>query len=100
MEKFSDALMKNLERFIEVEDISGVETIWTCCITCLGHLSALSHLVGQTVPVLRGSMDGLCDLSLDKLTSLSHEVCIQEYSHFDILTGVRIFVGFLRASKD
>ena len=80
--------MGNLQRFIEIGDSSGVGTIWTCCITCLGHLVALCHLVSRTEPTLRGSMDDLCDLTLDKLANLSHGVHIEEYSHFDVLTGV------------
>ena len=71
MDKFSKTLMGSLQRFIEVGDSSGVETIWTCCITCLAHLVALSHLLSQRVPTLRGSMDDLCDLTLAKLGDLS-----------------------------
>jgi len=37
-------------------------------------------------------MEGLCDLTLDKLGNISSEVHIEEYSHFDVLTGVRISV--------
>ena len=37
-------------------------------------------------------MDDLCDLTLDKLWDLSCEVRIEEYSQFDVLTGVRISV--------
>ena len=35
-------------------------------------------------------MDDLCDLTLDKLWDLSREVRIEEYSQFDVLTGVRM----------
>ena len=87
--------MENLQRFIEIEDSGGIETIWTCCVTCLGHLAALCHFISHAVPTLRGSMDDLCNLALDKLTSLSHEVRIEEYSCFDVLTAVRI-LGLLR----
>jgi len=88
--------MKNLQRFIEVGDSGGVETIWTCCVTCLGHLTALSHLIGQREPTLlvRGSMDDLYDLTLEKLGDLSREVPVEVYSHFDVLTQVRISLGF------
>ena len=91
--------MENLQRFIQIEDISGIETIWTCCVICLGNLAALCHLISQTVPTLRGSMDDLCDLTLEKLASLSHEVHIGEYSHFDILTGVCDLLVLLRMDK-
>ena len=84
--------MGNLQRFIEVGDISGVETIWACCVTCLGHLAALSYLISQREPTLRGSMDDLCNLTLEKLGDLSNEVHVEEYSYFDVLTEVRIFV--------
>ena len=87
--------MENLQRFIEIEDSGGIETIWTCCVTCLGHLAALSHFISHAVPTLKGSMDDLCNLALDRLTSLSHEVCIEDYSYFDVLTAVRI-LGLLR----
>jgi len=88
-------MIGNLQRFIEVEDSSGVETIWTCCVTCLGHLAALSHLIGQMEPTLGGSMDTLCDLTLAKLGDLSLKVHVEVYSYFDVLTGVRIFVDYL-----
>ena len=84
--------MRNLQRFIEVGDSSGVEIIWTCCVTCLGHLAALSHLISQ--PTLRGSMSDLCDLALNKLGDLSREVRVEVYSCLDVLTEVRILVHF------
>ena len=90
LDKFSNVLMGNLQRFIKVGDNSGVETIWACCVTCLAHLAALSHLVGQKEPALRGSMDDLCDLALNKLEDLSREIRVEMWSYFDVLTGVRI----------
>lgn len=92
--KFSDNLMENLQQFIKLEDSNGVGTIWTCCITCLAHLAALYHLISQTEPALKDTMDDFFDLTLVKLGSLSLEVHIEEYSHFDILTGVCIFAIF------
>ena len=89
----------NLQRFIEVEDSSGVETIWTCCVTCLGHLTALSHLIGQREPTLRSSMDDLCDSTFGKLGDLSNEAHVEQYSYFDVLTEACILAvlsGFVR----
>jgi len=80
--------MGNLQLFIQTEDSSGVEIIWTCCVTCLGHLAALCYLVSQTEPTLKGSMVGLCDLALGKLANLSYEVHTEEHSYFDVLTRV------------
>ena len=86
--------MENLQRFIELGDRSGVETIWTCCVTCLAHLTALSHLISQREPPLKRAMNDLCDLTLGKLADLSREVHIEVYSHFDVLTEVCIWWGF------
>ena len=88
--------MGNLQRFIEVGDSSGSETIWTCCVTCLGHLDALSHLLSQRVPALGSSMDDLFDMTLIRLRDLSREVRVEVYSYFDVLTGVRISVVFFQ----
>jgi len=85
--------MRDLQRFIEVGDDGGVETIWTCCVTCLAHLIALSHLLSQRAPTLRGSMDELFHLTLDKLGDLSREIRVEVYSHFDVLTQVRTSLG-------
>jgi len=92
LDRFSNALMGNLQRFIEVDDNRGAWTIWTCCVTCLGHLAALCHLVSQTESTLSGSMEDLYDVTLDKLANLARKVHIEEYSQFDVLTGVRISV--------
>ena len=91
--------MDNLQRFIETEDTSNVGTIWTCCIICLAHLAALCHLTSQTEPTSRDLMVDLCDLTLEKLGSLSYQVHTEEYSHFDALTGVRALVVLLRRVK-
>lgn len=93
LDGFSDALMGNLPKFVGAGDDS-VWTIWTCCVTCLGHLAALCHLVGQMDPTSRSSMGDLCNLALGRLGDLSREVRIEEYSQFDVLTGVRITVLF------
>lgn len=99
LEGFSEALMGNLQRFIRVEDTGGVETIWTCCVICLAHLAALSHLTSQTEPTLRDSMNRVCELTLRQLANLSHEARIEEYSHFDALTGVRSLAVLPQTSK-
>ena len=91
--------MRNLRQFIEIADASGTETIWTCCVTCLGHLAALCHFISQTEPTLRSSMDSLCDFALDRLGNLSHEAHIEEFTYFDALTGVRILVALLQMSE-
>ena len=91
--------MRNPQRFIEVGNSSGVEMIWTCCVTCLAHLTALSHLIGQTELTLGGPMNDLFDLTLNKLGALSRDIHVELYSYFDLLTGVRNSVAFLRMIK-
>jgi len=91
--------MGNLQRFIEVEDSDGVETIWACCVTCLAHLIALSHLISQKEPALRISMNDLSDLALARLVDLSREVRVEVYTYFDVLTEVRLLVVPPRMSK-
>ena len=86
--------MENLQRFTAIGDTGGVATIWACCIICLGHLSALSHLVSQTDPASSALMNDIYGLTLGKLGHLSLEVHIEEYSNFDVLTGVRIFASY------
>lgn len=82
--------MENLQQFITVGDTDGAETIWTCCILCLAHLAALSHLMSQTGSASGVFMNDIYDLTLGKLGNLSLEARIKEYSNFDLLTGVRI----------
>ena len=93
LDRLSSVLLENLQRFTKFEGSSGVETIWTCCITCLAHLAALCHLIGWMEPALNRSMDDLFDSTLNKLGNLSLEMHIEEYSPFDVLTGVRISVS-------
>ena len=99
LHEFCNDLIGNLERFIALGDNGGVETIWTCCVTCLAHLAALCHLIGQTEPAYSESMDTLYDLTLEKLGNVSLEVRIEQYSHFDILTGVSVSVVFPRMTE-
>ena len=82
--------MGNLQRFASLGDSDGAETIWTCCIMCLAHLAALSHLAGQADPASSASMNRICDLTLDKLVNLSLEARIEGYSDLDVLIRVRI----------
>ena len=99
LEKNSNALMGHMQRFIEMGDNSDVETVWTCCVVCLAHLAALSHVTGQAESTLRGLMNDLCDRTLNRLGTLCHEIHVEVYSHFDVLTGVRIRMGFSKRGR-
>ena len=93
--------MENLQSFVTVQDASGVEIIWSCCIICLAHLAALSHLMSQTDPVSSVSMNRLCNIALGNLGNLSLEVHIGAYgySDFDRLTGVGISRCFISSDE-
>ena len=97
--EFCNDLIGHLGRFVMLKDNSGVEIIWTCCVTCLAHLAALCHLVDRTDPASSGFMGSLCDRTLEKLGNVSLEVHIEQHTHFDVLTGVRILAISLWMSK-
>lgn len=90
LDTFSRDIMRNLQWFIGIQDTSGADMIWTCCVICLAHLAALCHRMSQTDPACSVSMNALCDLTLAKLGNLSLEIYIEKYSRFDVLTGVRV----------
>ena len=99
LDEFSNDLIGNLERFVTLGDSSGVETIWACCVACLAHLATLCNLIGRTEPASTKSMDSLCDQTLEKLGNVSLEVRIEQYTHLDVLTGVRILAVPLWMSR-
>ena len=78
--RFSNALMGNLQRFAEIANSSGIETIWTCRITCLGHLAALCHLVSLAGLAMTILMDNMCDLASTRLTT-SPTMCASKSTH-------------------
>jgi len=90
LDEYSSTLLRHLRWYIETGDNSGAEMVWSSCITCLAYLSALCELVGRTEPNASVTMNGLCDLSLEKLGQLTEDMRSEEYTHLDLLLGVRI----------
>jgi len=84
-------LLHNLQRFIGIGDNSGAKMIWSSCITCLAYLTALCELVGRMEPTASVAMNALCDSNLEKLGHLTEEMRLEEYTHLDLLLGVRVF---------
>lgn len=99
LDKFSSDLMGHLQRFLTLGDSSGAGTIWTCCVTCLAYLAALCHHISRMDATSVASMNRLYGLALEKLGSLSLEIQIEEYSHFDALTvkALKMVLGIIDA---
>jgi hypothetical protein len=82
-------LLRNLRRFIEIDDKIGAEIIWSSCITCLVHLSALCEIICRAEPTASLAMNALCDSNLEKLGRLTEDMRVEEYTYLDLLLGVR-----------
>ena len=64
------------------------------CITCLAYLTALCELAGRTETTADLEMNDLCDSNLEKLGRLTEDMQLGEYTHLDLLLGVRIPPGW------
>lgn len=94
LDGYSDALLHNLRRFIDIDDNIGAEIIWSSCITCIAHLSALCEFIGRTDPTANVAMNSLCDSNLEKLGQLTEDLRVEEYTNLDLLLGVRTYTTF------
>lgn len=94
LDGYTDVLQRNLQRFLGDGDNIGAEIIWSSCIACLAHLSALCELIGRTEPTA-SKMSCLCDSSLEKLGRLTEDMKLEEYTYLDLLLGVRTHNTFL-----
>jgi hypothetical protein len=88
LDGYSDTLLLNLQRFIEIGDKSGAETIWSSCITCLAYLTTLCEFIGRTEPTASLAMNALCDSNLEKLGHLTEDMRLEDYTYLDLLLGV------------
>jgi len=89
LDEYSNALLQNIRRFIEIGDSRGAEIIQSSCVGCLAHLAVLCDLVGRLEHNSKPQMDAVCDSSLVRLGHLTQEMDFDEYSHFDVLLRVR-----------
>lgn len=89
LDEYSETLSRTLRRFVDTDDNSGAEMIWSSCITCLVYLATLCELIGRTDRTASPAMDALCDSNLEKLGRLTEETRLEEYTHLDLLLGVR-----------
>ena len=89
LEEFSRSLLDNVKIFRKHGDKSGADVISSNCIACLAHLAVLCEVVCQTDPLSREAYS-LCDSALQRLGMLTSEFNSDEYTHLDLLLGVRL----------
>ena len=89
LDEYSDTLLHNARRFIEVGDSLGAEIIQSSCVGCLAHLAVLCDLVSRLEPDLKPRADAVCDSSLERLGCLTQEMNFNEYTYLDLLLRVR-----------
>ena len=93
LDEYSDTLLRNARRFIEIGDSLGAEIIQSSCVGCLAHLAVLCDLVSRLEPNSKSRMDAVCDSSLERLGCLTQEMNFDEYTYLDLLLRVRHPVG-------
>ena len=93
LRQYSETLLRNIRRFVDIGDSLGTEIIQNGCICCLSHLAVLCDLIGQLEPNSKPHMDDICDWSLERLGDLTEEMRFDEYTYLDLLLRVRRPVG-------
>ena len=91
--QYSETLLRNIRRFVEIGDSLGAEIIQNSCVCCLSHLAVLCDLIGQLEPNSKPRMDDICDWSLERLGDLTQEMYFEEYTYLDLLMRVRRCIG-------
>ena len=89
LDEYSNALLRNIRRFMNIGDTHGAEIMQSSCVGCLAHLAVLCDLVGRLGPTSKPQMDAVCDSSLMRLGNLTREMNFDEYSYLDMLLRVR-----------
>ena len=92
LEGFSLSLLSNSRRFRELGKKEGADVISSSCIACLAHLAIFYEAVCRTDPAGRSELYNLCDSALQRLGTLTSELHFNEYTHLDLLLGVRPFL--------
>jgi hypothetical protein len=86
---FSLNLLSNVKRFRELGDKEGADVISSCCIACLANLAIIYEIICRIDPFSGSKSYILCDSALQRLGMLTSELRLDEYSHLDLLLGVR-----------
>ena len=85
IDKFSQTLLSNLQRFRELGDKSGAAMIKSSCVNCLAHLGALYEALGA-------ESESFCDSTLERLSELAEDMGMEEYTRLDLLLGPRVIL--------
>ena len=93
LRQYSENLLRNARRFVEIGDIHGAEIIQGSCVGCFAHLAALCNFIGWLEPNSKPQMDEICDWSLEQLGDLTQAMGFDEYTYFDLLLRVRRLVS-------
>ena len=99
LDEYSETLLRNLRRFLEVGDRRGAEVIQRTCVACLAHLAMLCDRISRLDPNSKPQMDAVCDSSLERLGHLSQDMRIDRYTYLDILLGVRHYISLVPTPK-
>ena len=89
LHEYSETLLRNLRRFLEIGDTHGAEIIQNSCAGCLAHLAVSCDLISRLEPNAKLRMDALCDWSLEQLGGLTLGMNFGEYTYLDLLLRVR-----------
>ena len=88
LESFSRGLLRKLRNFQKDRNVGGADVIGSSCIACLAHLAILSEAVYRVDPIVKSETYEPCDWALQSLGEITSELCFDEYSYLDLLTGV------------
>ena len=89
LDHYSQTLLSNLRRFLELGDKSGAGVIRSSCVNCLAHLAVLCVALGQDEAGPQAELENLCDSTLERLGELAQDMRVEEYTRLDLLLGVR-----------
>jgi len=89
LDEYIGALLRNMQRFLEIRDGLGAEIIQSSCVCCLAHLAMLCDLVSRVDPDSKPRMDTICDSSLERLGHLTQAMNFDGYTYLDLLLRVR-----------
>jgi hypothetical protein len=89
LDDYSQTLLANLQKFQELGNANGAGIIRASCVNCLAHLAVLCETLSKVEPTSRVGLDTLCDSTLEQLGALARDMCVEEYTRFDLLLGVR-----------
>lgn len=85
---YSETLLRNMQRFVEIGDSHGAQIIRNSCAGCVGHLAVLCDFIGRLEPNSKPQMDDICDWSLERLGDLTQGMHFDEYTYLDLLLKV------------